>query len=145
MARVGALDSESDKLLQLWVPHQLNASTSGSSLAHQYAAYGATGGHAAYARHRQDSSMDSVMSDYSVARLGCPSLGERMLDTAGSQPLPAISVSPPESRSNLRNRSSFDSIIDEEQRSSMEDSLFEKTSTAQAVEDMVVEANHEVR
>ncbi|KAF7339245.1 hypothetical protein MVEN_02002300 [Mycena venus] len=104
-----------------------DTSTSGSSLAHQYAAYGATGGRAAYARHRQDSSMDSVMSDFSVARLGRPGLGERMFDTAGGQPLRAISASPPESRSDLRNRSSFDSIIDEERRSSMEDSLFEKT------------------
>ncbi|KAJ7473614.1 hypothetical protein B0H11DRAFT_2036563 [Mycena galericulata] len=106
-----------------------DTSTSGSSLAHQYAAYGANGGRAAWAKHRQDSSMDSVLSDFSVARLGRPGVGDKMFDTAVDRgmPLRAISASPPESRSDLRNRSSFDSIIDEERRSSMEDSLFEKT------------------
>ncbi|KAJ7772927.1 hypothetical protein DFH07DRAFT_913167 [Mycena maculata] len=106
-----------------------DTSTSGSSLAHQYAAYGANGGRAAWAKHRQDSSMDSVLSDYSVARLGRPGVGDKMFDTAVERgmPLRAISASPPESRSGMRNRSSFDSIIDEERRSSMEDSLFEKT------------------
>ncbi|KAJ6577467.1 hypothetical protein B0H19DRAFT_561509 [Mycena capillaripes] len=106
-----------------------DTSTSGSSLAHQYAAYGANGGRAAWAKHRQDSSVDSVMSDYSVARLGRPGVGDKMFNTAmdHGMPLRAISASPPESRNSLRNRSSFDSIIDEERRSSMEDSLFEKT------------------
>ncbi|KAJ7126033.1 hypothetical protein C8R44DRAFT_733950 [Mycena epipterygia] len=106
-----------------------DTSTSGSSLAHTYAAYGANGGRAAWAKHRQDSSMDSVMSDVSVARLGRPGVGDKMFDTAmdHGMPLRAISASPPESRSGLRNRSSYDSIMDEERRSSMEDSLFEKT------------------
>jgi hypothetical protein len=108
-----------------------DTSTSGSSLAHQYAAFGANGGRAAWAKHRQDSSMDSVMSDYSVARLGRPGVGDKMFDTAvdHGQPLRAISASPPESRSEMRDRSSYDydSIIDEERRDSMEDSLFEKT------------------
>ncbi|KAJ6619274.1 hypothetical protein B0H10DRAFT_2216971 [Mycena sp. CBHHK59/15] len=106
-----------------------DTSTSGSSLAHTYAAFGANGGRAAWAKHRQDSSIDSVMSDFSVARLGRPGVGDKMFDTAvdHGMPLRAISASPPESRSGLRNRSSFDSIIDEEHRSSMEDSLFEKT------------------
>ncbi|KAJ7042702.1 hypothetical protein C8F04DRAFT_1176309 [Mycena alexandri] len=104
-----------------------DTSTSGSSLAHQYAAYGADGGRAAWAKHRQDSSVDSMLSDFSVARLGRPGVGEKMFDTAGGMPLSAISASPPESHSGRNNRSSFDSIIDEERRSSMEDSLFEKT------------------
>ncbi|KAJ7785840.1 hypothetical protein B0H16DRAFT_1354701 [Mycena metata] len=104
-----------------------DTSTSGSSLAHQYAAYGADGGRAAWAKHRQDSSVDSMLSDFSVARLGRPGVGEKMFDTAGGMPLRAISASPPESHSGRNNRSSFDSIIDEERRSSMEDSLFEKT------------------
>ncbi|KAJ6511227.1 hypothetical protein DFH09DRAFT_999601 [Mycena vulgaris] len=106
-----------------------DTSTSGSSLAHTYAAYGANGGRAAWAKHRQDSSMDSVLSDFSVARLGRPGVGDKMFDTAvdHGMPLRAISASPPESRSGLRNRSSFDSIMDDERRSSMEDSLFEKT------------------
>ncbi|KAF8170708.1 hypothetical protein K438DRAFT_1982567 [Mycena galopus ATCC 62051] len=107
-----------------------DTSTSGSSLAHQYATYGANGGLKAWAKHRQQSSVDSVMSDYSVGRLGRPGVGDKMFDTAMDhrQPLRAISASPPESRGELRNRSSYDSIIDEERRSSsMEDSLFEKT------------------
>ncbi|KAJ6505350.1 hypothetical protein C8R45DRAFT_861122 [Mycena sanguinolenta] len=106
-----------------------DTSTSGSSLAHQYAAYGANGGLNAWARHRQQASVDSVMSDYSVSRLGRPGVGDKMFDTAveHGHSLRAISASPPESRRELRDRSSYDSIIDEEQRSSMEDSLFEKT------------------
>ncbi|KAJ7667434.1 hypothetical protein B0H17DRAFT_254379 [Mycena rosella] len=104
-----------------------DTSTSGSSLAHQYATYGANGGRAAWAKHQQNESMDSVMSDYSFARLGRPNLGDKMFDADHGMPLSAISASPPESHSGLRNRSSFDSIIDEERRSSMEDSLFEKT------------------
>ncbi|KAJ7436308.1 hypothetical protein B0H11DRAFT_2364947 [Mycena galericulata] len=92
-----------------------DTSTSGSSLAHQYAAYGANGGRAAWAKHRQDSSMDSVLSDFSVARLGRPREGDKMSDTAVDRgiPLRATSASPPESR--------------RARRSSMEDSLFEKT------------------
>ncbi|KAJ7459292.1 hypothetical protein FB451DRAFT_1046300 [Mycena latifolia] len=106
-----------------------DTSTSGSSLAHTYATYGANGGRAAWAKHRPDSSVDSMLSDFSVARLGRPGVGDKMFDTAADHgmPLRAISASPPESRSGLRNRSSFDSIMDEERRSSMEDSLFEKT------------------
>ncbi|KAJ7088519.1 hypothetical protein B0H15DRAFT_841620 [Mycena belliarum] len=107
-----------------------DTSTSGSSLAHTYAMYGANGGRAAWARHRPDSSMDSVLSDYSVSRLARPGMGgDKMFDSAADRgmPLSAISASPPESRSGFRNRSSFDSIMDEERRSSMEDSLFEKT------------------
>ncbi|KAJ7115597.1 hypothetical protein C8R43DRAFT_1038570 [Mycena crocata] len=105
-----------------------DTSTSGSSLAHTYAAYGANGGRAAWAKHRQDSSVDSVMSDFSVARLGRPGVGDKMFDTGmPGMPLRAISASPPESRSPLHHQSSYDSIIDEERRSSMEDSLFEKT------------------
>ncbi|KAJ7813377.1 hypothetical protein B0H14DRAFT_3149939 [Mycena olivaceomarginata] len=78
-----------------------------------------------------DSLMDSVMSDYSVARLGRPGVGDKMFATTvdHGQPLRVISASPPESRSEMRDRSSYDydSIIDEERRDSMEDSLFEKT------------------
>ncbi|KAJ7132975.1 hypothetical protein C8R46DRAFT_1048292 [Mycena filopes] len=104
-----------------------DTSTSGSSLAHQYATYGADGGRAAWAKHRQDSSVDSMLSDFSVARLGRPGVGEKMFDTAGGMPLSAISASPPSSHGGRNNRSSFDSILDEEHRNSMEDSLFEKT------------------
>ncbi|KAF8198262.1 hypothetical protein K438DRAFT_1759648 [Mycena galopus ATCC 62051] len=102
-----------------------DTSTSGTSLAHQYATYGANGGLKAWVKHRQQSSVDSVMSDYSVGRLGRPGVGDKMFGTAmDRQPLRATSASPPESRGQLRNRSSYDSIIDEERRSSsMEDSV----------------------
>ncbi|KAK7014020.1 hypothetical protein R3P38DRAFT_2720656 [Favolaschia claudopus] len=104
-----------------------DTSTSGSSLAHQYASYGANGGRAAWAKHRQESSVDSRMSDVSVARLGRPGVGEKMfMDVDYAQPLTAISASPPESHSDFRDRSSWDSIIDGE-RPSAEDSLFERT------------------
>jgi hypothetical protein len=59
-----------------------DTSTSGSSLAHQYAVFDAKGGRVVWAKHRQDSSMDSVMSDYSVAGLGRPDVGDKMFDTA---------------------------------------------------------------
>lgn len=86
------------------------------------------------ARHRQDASVDSTMSDFSAMRLGRPGLGDKMFDTAEDRgmPLTSISASPPEDVSegcgpsqDLRYRSSFDSILDE--RRSLSDSLFEKT------------------
>jgi hypothetical protein len=112
--------------------HRRNDSnTSTSSLAHSYAMFGANGGRAAWARHRQDASMDSVMSDFSAARLGRPGLGDKMFETAADHgmPLTSISASPPESLApeQLRNHSSFDSILDDDRRSSMNDSLFDKT------------------
>jgi hypothetical protein len=42
-------------------------------------------------------------------------------------PLTSISASPPESATSPHFVKSFDSILDDEQRSSVEDSLFEKT------------------
>ncbi|KAF8872637.1 hypothetical protein BD779DRAFT_1572174 [Infundibulicybe gibba] len=114
--------------------HRRNdSSASVSSVAHSYAMFGANGGRAAWAKHRQDASMDSVMSDFSAMRLGRPGIGDKMFDTAADHgmPLTSISASPPESvaHSNYGNRSSFDfdSILDNDRRSSMDDSLFEKT------------------
>ncbi|KAF8803068.1 hypothetical protein BYT27DRAFT_7214907 [Phlegmacium glaucopus] len=51
-------------------------------------------------------------------------------NAADPGPLTSITASPPESvmRPHFGNCSSFDSIIDEEQRSSIKDSLFEKTN-----------------
>ncbi|KAF8060726.1 hypothetical protein FPV67DRAFT_304096 [Lyophyllum atratum] len=112
--------------------HRRNdSSSSAQSVALSYAMHGANGGRAAWARHRQDSSMDSVMSDFSAMRLGRPGIGDKMFDTVEhGMPLTAISASPSESFAEQRfgNRSSFDydSIIDD-RRSSMDDSLFEKT------------------
>ncbi|RDB27260.1 hypothetical protein Hypma_004359 [Hypsizygus marmoreus] len=113
--------------------HRRNDSTSSAqSVALSYALHGANGGRAAWARHRQESSMDSVMSDFSMMRLGRPGIGDKMFDTSADRmPLTAISASPPESvaENRFRNRSSFDydSILDDERRSSMDDSLFDKT------------------
>ncbi|KAF9065359.1 hypothetical protein BDP27DRAFT_1424922 [Rhodocollybia butyracea] len=104
--------------------HRRNdSSTSVSSMAHSYAVHGANGGRAAWAQHKHDASVDSVESQFSAMRLGRPDIGDKMFDTAGNfgAPLPSISASPPGTRT------SYDSIMDGDQRSSMDDSLFDKT------------------
>ena len=68
--------------------------------------------------------------------LGRPGLGDKMFEKCEqSMPLSAISASPPESLSNERigNRSSFDSILDNDRRSSMDDSIFDKTGQRSSV------------
>ena len=52
-----------------------------------------------------------------------------------TMPLSAISASPPESLSNegIRERLSFDSILDNDRRSSMDDSIFDKTGNRSSV------------
>ncbi|KZT25561.1 hypothetical protein NEOLEDRAFT_1178340 [Neolentinus lepideus HHB14362 ss-1] len=111
--------------------HPQTSSTSGSSIAHNYAMYGANGGRAAWARHRYDPSVDSILSDFSAMQLGRPDLGDKMFQSMPEQcmPLTSISASPPESKASRDDepRSSYDSIIDNDRRPSMEDSLFEKT------------------
>ena len=87
-------------------------------------------GMAAWARHHKEVSIESVISNLSGMHLGRPGLGDKMLNNAADhRPLTSISASPPESTSKLHvgNCSSFDSVIDDEQRLSQEDSLFEKT------------------
>ncbi|KAA1479222.1 hypothetical protein DENSPDRAFT_830309 [Dentipellis sp. KUC8613] len=111
--------------------HRRNDSnSSASSVAMAYAKYGA-GSRNSWARHRRDMSVDSMVSDMSALRVSRPGLGDKMLESAldYGMPLTSISASPPESVSGERlgNRTSFDSIIDGEPRSSAEDSLFEKT------------------
>jgi len=115
--------------------HRRNDSNaSASSLANTYAAYGAYGGRAAWVKHRQDSSVNSALSDFSRMRLGRPSLGDKMLESGleHGMPLTAISASPPESTKG-DHRSSFDSILDEDRRSDAEDSLFDKTGHRSSV------------
>ncbi|KAI0794946.1 hypothetical protein C8Q75DRAFT_791510 [Abortiporus biennis] len=112
--------------------HRRNdSSASASSVALSYALHGPSGGRAIWARHRQEMSVDSVSSDFSAMRLGRPGLGDKMFDQMDhGMPLSAISASPPESVSGeqLYNRTSFDSIMDVERRTTtVEDSLFEKT------------------
>ncbi|GLB36845.1 hypothetical protein LshimejAT787_0311320 [Lyophyllum shimeji] len=121
--------------------HRRNDSTSSAqSVALSYAMHGASGGRAHWARHRQDSSIDSVMSGFSAMRLGRPGLGDKMFDTAADHgvPLTAISASPPGSVAEERfgNRSSYDydSIMDHDRpSSSIEDSLFERTGERSSV------------
>jgi serine/arginine repetitive matrix protein 2 len=108
-----------------------DSSSSFSSLAHNYALHGANGGRAAWARHRQETSMDSVASDFSAMRLGRPGIGDKMFETAGpGAPLTSILASPMEDSEERGHSygSSYDSIMDGTHRSSLdEDSLFEKT------------------
>jgi serine/arginine repetitive matrix protein 2 len=110
--------------------HRRNdSSASSSSAAMSYARHGANSGMAAWTRHHKDVSVDSVMSDFSGI-IGRPGLGDKMFNNATDLgPLTSISASPPEraTRHHVGSRSSFDSIIDDEHRSSQEDSLFEKT------------------
>ncbi|KAF9235707.1 hypothetical protein BU15DRAFT_89481 [Melanogaster broomeanus] len=125
-----------------------DSSTSMSSVAQSYAMCGANGGRAAWARHRPNFSVDSMMSDFSGACLGRPGLGDKMLDSAldRGMPLTAISASPPESlagsvrseriRSEYGNPSSYDSLMDsryELHKSAPEDSIFEKTGCRTSV------------
>ncbi|KAG6330873.1 hypothetical protein ID866_8216 [Astraeus odoratus] len=122
-----------------------DSSTSISSVAQSYAICGASGGRAAWAKHRPDFSVDSVFSDYSGARLGRPGLGDKMLESAfdHGMPLTSISASPPESLAgsvrseriteydNRDHPTSYDSIMDSrnerQKTTTVEDSLFEKT------------------
>jgi serine/arginine repetitive matrix protein 2 len=81
-----------------------------------------------WTHHRKEVSVDSVMSDFSGTHLGRPGLGDKMFSNpADPGPLTSISASPPESATSPHFAKSFDSILDDKQRSSVEDSLFEKT------------------
>jgi serine/arginine repetitive matrix protein 2 len=81
--------------------------------------------------------MDSAMSDFSALHLGRPGIGDKMFDRAVDLgPLTSISASPPtgfEVSDSGYNHTSYDSVMDDEQRSSMEDSLFEKTGQRSSV------------
>jgi len=59
--------------------HQGDASISISIMAQSYAMCGVNGGQAAWAKHCPDFSVDSILSDFSGAHLGCPGLGDKML------------------------------------------------------------------
>jgi serine/arginine repetitive matrix protein 2 len=121
--------------------HRRNdSSASSSSVAMSYARHGANSGMAAWTRHRKEVSIDSVMSDFFGMHLGRPGLGDKMFNNAADLgPLTSISASPPESapRLHVGNCSSFDSIIDDEHRSSQEDSLFEKTHYRSSMSNVV--------
>ena len=81
------------------VHRRSDSNTSVSSVAPSYALYITNGGRAAWARHHQDVSVDSVQSDFLATHLGRPGIGDKMFDTAADQgmPLTLISTSPPES------------------------------------------------
>ncbi|KAJ3912173.1 hypothetical protein F5877DRAFT_85100 [Lentinula edodes] len=67
-------------------------------------------------------------TQFSARQLGRPGIGDKMFDTAVNfgAPLTSISASPPGS-SYSKSCSSFDLIMDDEPRSSVDDSLFDKT------------------
>jgi hypothetical protein len=97
-----------------------------------YAKHGANSGISAWTRHQKEQSMDSVMSDFSAMHLGRPGIGDKMFDHAVDLgPLTSISASPQTgleaSEIAYNHHGSYNSIMDDEQRSSLEDSLFEKT------------------
>jgi serine/arginine repetitive matrix protein 2 len=99
-----------------------DSSGSVSSVALSYALHGANGGRATWAKHsRNDPSIDSVISDYSMVRLSRPGLGDKMLDSEFDHgvPLSAISASPNQSfdsglydQYQHQERTGFDSIMD---------------------------------
>ncbi|KAH9837979.1 uncharacterized protein C8Q71DRAFT_898946 [Rhodofomes roseus] len=107
--------------------HRRNDSNmSSSSVAQSYAMHGASGGRAAWARHRHDQSVDSVWSDYSAGRLGRPGLGDKMFDNDHGMPLTAISASPPESvAGDLRSNASWESFVPADRRASADESIYE--------------------
>ena len=127
--------------------HQQNDSnTSASSMAFSHAMHSANSGWAAWAKHRQDSSMDSMTSDFSTRRLGHPGVGDKIFKSAPDygMPLTSILASPPEGVTGKPqgNETSYDSILDGEgRRSSMEyenrhsssDSLFNQTGNQSSV------------
>ena len=116
--------------------HRRNESnTSASSVAMSYAMHGASGGRAAWARHNRDFSVDSIMSDISERPMARPGLGDKMFDNAHGAPLSAISASPESTYSEPDevNRTSWDSIMDQERYTSVEDSLFDKTGKRTSV------------
>lgn len=115
--------------------HKRSDSTgSASSIAHAYGVHGASGGRAAWVRHKQDPSIDSVMSDFSAMRLGRPGIGDKMFESAADHgPLTSISASPPESTAgDLAQKSSYDSILDDDRRSTI-DSIFDNTGQRSSV------------
>lgn len=99
-----------------------------SSVAAAYSIQGANGGRAAWMRHQQERSVDSTISEFSRMRLGRPGVGDKMFESIGDHyPLSSISASPPESVSgDLAQKSSYDSILDDERRSTV-DSIFDNT------------------
>ncbi|GJJ13064.1 hypothetical protein Clacol_007313 [Clathrus columnatus] len=99
-----------------------------NSVAAAYSIQGANSGRAAWMRHQREQSVDSAISDFSAIRLGRPGVGDKMFESiADHYPLTSISASPPESVSgDLAQKSSYDSILDEERRSTV-DSIFDNT------------------
>jgi serine/arginine repetitive matrix protein 2 len=117
-----------------------NWSTSTSSVTQLYVMHGVGGGHASWVRHHHDPLMDLVLSDFSALHLGRPGIGDKMFDMAGDHgvQLAAISASPSESIAEppqFANRTLYvDSIMDNDRRLSLEDSLFKKTDHRSASE-----------
>ena len=110
-----------------------DSTASASSAAPPYATHGATNGRPAWAKHRPDLSIDSVMSDaFAFAvRLGRPGLGDKMFETSFDHGIPLSSTSSPPHQPDLHSalspehfKNSYDSAIDVSDATS--DSLFDK-------------------
>ena len=127
-------------------------------MAFSHAMHGANSGWAAWAKHHRDSSMDSVMSDFSARCLGHPGVGDKIFKSAPDygMPLTSISASPPKSVTGKPqgNGMSYDSILDGKgRRSSTEyedccsspDSLFNQTGDRSSVSSETVFGYDELR
>ncbi|TFK47392.1 hypothetical protein OE88DRAFT_1728500 [Heliocybe sulcata] len=107
----------------------LGTCTSGSSVVEDYAMYGANSARASWASHQYNPSVDSFSSDFSPARLGRPGLGDKMFGSGDDycMRLPAYPPASGGSKDGER-RSSYDySTSDHDRRSSMQNSLFDKS------------------
>jgi len=119
-----------------------DSSGSISSAALSYALHGSNSRRATWAKHsRNDASIDSMISDYSLVRFSRPGLGDKMLDSdfGHGVPLSAISASPNHSfdsglydRYRYQERTTFDSTTDAGRfiaRDSLMDDSSEKVSS----------------
>lgn len=122
--------------------HRRNdSSTSMSSVAHSHA----NCQRFSWTRHRSNSSVDSVLSDFSGTHFERPGLGDKMLESALERGTPLVSISASPSSSlagsvcgeqihlEYDNRMSYDSIMDTRYESQKTDSLFEKTGYRNSV------------
>lgn len=121
-------------------PLRRNDSGASMSSPAQSSIHSAHGSHTAWARHRQEPSGDSSFSDFSMANVARPGLGDKMFERADyGMPLAAIAASPTNSffseQDDVSRRysdiseqgMSYDSIFDAQQRASITDSILEKT------------------
>ena len=103
------------------VDSRTDTSASSSSAA-PYLTHGAIGGRAAWARHRHDPSIDSVVNDLSGLKLGRPGLGEKMFNATFPQDMSPSCVS--------------SSLSDYDQSSQVVSSEFSRNSVCDSIMDV---------